>query len=470
MTKPQTINALSQSNSHERNLYVLRHLNRLVTLAEMNKQEDLKLTLLMNSIDNLLALGNITKAVKLIDMIDSTYQLESLSIKALFYHAKGLIKLYQAHVIEALEAFDDSMAISKEIKDDHLFHQTRLYKEIALIQFYEPEAINHLATYLINKDYLSISEATMISAHFLMGSIFLNKPIIPEILEMIEQLIQSDGTGPYVLYLMAKSLNDKTNVENEQSIHVKIQSLLLKTQGIKGGYWIINHYIKDLVSTQSLDEVLLKWTNAYIQPITAYLKADQEGLFNHLEDDPKVSITSCLNCDNRCCYDGVYVTYEEEKNIKEHILLYPNEFTHVPTEFLEDGEWEFLFGGKRTKRVPHHYSRSDYPSHFEKTICIFALEDGSCSLQKSAIKHDMHPWRLKPELCWKFPLIGLFNDNGYEHPHYFGEKDPHYFDESQPGYLSFLPCSVVTIEGISWKQMYRNELQYYLAKESKKKK
>ena len=76
-----------------------------------------------------------------------------------------------------------------------------------------------------------------------------------------------------------------------------------------------------------------------------------------------------------------------------------------------------------------------------------------------------HPWKVKPELCWEFPLIGLFNDNAMEKPHYFGEPDPGFYDENQPGYLSFMPCARLKSDGSSWKRMYRTEfLHYFKAK------
>lgn len=466
MIKPESIDDLFSYNSHDRNQYVLRHIKRLVQIAQISQNEEQRTLLLLSSVEYLLALGKINFAKQTLSSLNYIQTGDSLLLQAKYYHAQGLLFLYEAHIIESLEAFDKSMALSKPLIEDNIYNQTRLYKEIALIEFYEPEALIHLISYLHNEDYLSSYERTMISAAYLIGINHFQRKLTEEDLNMLDKCVSQEDTGAFALYLIAKSLYFQ---KEDILLHEKITSLLLKTQGVKGPFWIINQYLTQSYLDVISNESLLKWQSIYLKPLMKYRENDQSSLFSHLDDEPKVSQTSCLNCDNRCCYDGVYVTYAEEDKIKKHIGQYPDEFPHVPTEFLEDGEWEFLFGGKRTKRVPHNYTKSDYPAHFEKTICIFALEDGSCSLQKSAIRHDMHPWSLKPELCWKFPLIGLFNDDGFEHPHYFGQKDPHYFDESQPGYLSFLPCSVVTEEGISWKKMYRNELQYFLANEKKKK-
>ncbi len=470
MLKPNHLNDLHEANAHDRNQYVLRHLNRLAILADSSSNNQEKTLYLLISIENQLALGQVKSALSLVRSFDYLKDSPSSLLKASYYQAQGLALLYQNHIIESLEAFDYSMDLSKSFDDLYLFHHTRLYKEMALIKFYEPLALQHLMTYLQNHDFFSPYEMSMMVALYFSGINQFHQTISSDTMNFLDDTIQRDNTGPYVLYLMNKMLYINQPYESNQAIHEMIIALLIKTQGIKGDYQVIDAYLKQYDINNQQNASLILWQKKYITPLMNQLDNEQKALFSHLPDEPKVSVTSCLNCDNRCCYDGVYATYAEEIKINEHINKYPDEFTHVPKEFLEDGEWEFLFGGKRTKRVPHHYSRSDYPAHFEKTICIFALEDGACSLQKSAIKHDLHPWHLKPELCWKFPLIGLFNDNAYEHPHYFGEKDPHYFDESQPGYLSFLPCSKVTDEGISWKKMYKNELQYYLAKEYKQKK
>ena len=460
MNKPSSVHDLLLVNNRERNTYRLRHLNRLSLEASVANDTDAFAIYRLSSVENRLALGQVKSAKLIIDDFKSKIKELSPANQMLFYHFKGLFDSYRNHIIEALEAFDQSMTLSGTINPD-LFHHTRLWKEITLYHFYEPEALNHLKTYLETNDYLSEYEQSMIAAHYVIGSLFLNKPISEKTWKLLSDSVNPEMTGPYILYLMAEAVAKPEKHQKEI-----INRLLLSTQGIKGDFWMINQYF---YRYQPNDDSLQKWLISYLKPINNFVEQDASELFSHLPDEPKVSVTSCLNCDNRCCYDGVYVTYAEEAKIKAHIQKYPEEFTHVPTEFLEPGEWEFLFGGNRTKRVPHTYTREDYPKHFERTICVFALEDGSCTLQKSAIKHNYHPWALKPELCWKFPLIGLFNDNALEHPHYFGEKDPHYFDEEQPGYLSFLPCSKVTEDGLSWKKMYKNELQYFLAKKDAKK-
>ncbi len=471
MKSVNTINDLKRAYDHDRNLYAFRHARKISIQNEIQNHLENAFEMRLYSIEFLLGIGKIATARNLLNGLKT--QLNSITnqrIIARYYHTSGLLSYYNNHIIEALESFETSMNLSNSVNDLLQWENTKIWREIALIHFYEPAGLDHMQAMIFALNNHPSWEKSMLCAHFVMGAYRLKKTISSEQFILLDAMIDQSFMGPYVMYLIGLIFLNRFNDNEIHQVIDKVVQLSLKTQGIKGDYRMIDEFVKKFPYVLEIhDAKFAKWYETYINPIIEFVNKDQASLFSNVPDEPKVSITSCLNCDNRCCYDGVYVTYSEEAKIKAHIQKYPDDFKEVPDQFLEDGEWEFLFGGKRTKRVFHEYLREDYPAHFEKTICIFALKDGSCSLQRSAIKHHMHPWSIKPELCWKFPLIGLFNEDALNHPHYFGEKDPHYYDEHQPGYLSFLPCSKVTDEGISWKQMYRNELQYYLAKIQKTK-
>lgn len=210
------------------------------------------------------------------------------------------------------------------------------------------------------------------------------------------------------------------------------------------------------------------WTASRVPRLMEKRRLTDSSIFPHLPDTPFMRQMACATCDNRCCYDGVYVTSDEESRIKALRKRFPAYFAKIPNDFTEEGQWGFLFGGKRTKRKPHRYTKPDYPEHFGQTKCVLALPNGECAPQRAGADQGYHPWRFKPSICWKFPLIGLFNDNAMEKPHYFGEPDPHAYDDTQRGYLSFLPCAVVDEQGVSWKQVYRHELLHFLKHEVKK--
>ena len=467
----ETLHLIKTAYEHDRNTLAFRHLRKLYLQCEVNNQFEEAYDLRLKSIELLLSLGKISTAKNLIEVLERKLSLVTNPlITARYHHALGVLNFYQNHIIEALENFENSMTLSNNLNENVQWNNTRLWREIALINFYEPSGLENTLQMITELNYQKSWMTSMLCAHYLIGAYRLNKPVTETTYQLLNSLVEPSYFGPYALYQIGLILLNRYE-SDELSIKLfELSKVISKTQGIKGDFRIIHTFFTQYPEVLTINDALLtSWNKTYLLPLIKANEQDQSKLFSNVSDEPKVSVTSCLNCDNRCCYDGVYVTYAEEEKIKRHIQKFSEDFKHVPSDFLENGDWEFLFGGKRTKRVFHEYLRDDYPAHFEKTICIFALEDGSCSLQRSAIKHHMHPWSVKPELCWEFPLIGLFNEDALNKPHYFGEKDPHYFDESQPGYLSFLPCSKVTEEGISWKKMYKNELQYYLAKKTSKK-
>lgn len=239
----------------------------------------------------------------------------------------------------------------------------------------------------------------------------------------------------------------------------------LACEGIAGGTDVLSRFYEGYaadISHHPRAREFAAWMENHVHPVLEYRSAEEEKLFPDLPDSPWLRPMNCADCDGRCCYDGVYLTREEEERIKGFVDAHPESFRHVPDPFAEEGEWGFLFGGPRTLRRPQEFLRSDFPSHFTRTKCVFALPSGECSLQAAATEAGYHPWKFKPTSCWEFPLIGLFNEDALQRPHYFGVPDPGYCDEKNPGYVSFMPCARTYPSGISWKTVYKNELQWFL--------
>jgi hypothetical protein len=459
----------------DRNSYLIRKTIKAAFQREQNQDVTGSYEMQLIMIEASLFSGDIHGAQKHFNQIkDDILSIKSDRLNQRFSMLQGQLLLMTGHVIEALEVYDNALHVTIENEDEIFLDYLRISQEMALIHFYEPKALEHLNTLLAGYQNKPTSwMKSSIAALYMIGCYRLKNSIDQMTFQYLKLFIDEAYPGPYVLFYVSYLLLDSEIEAFQKPSLEHILHHLLRTQGIKGDVLIlIDFHNRFQASLEKLDayDAFMFWMKRHVFPLYQKRIGETNLLFNHLNDEPKMSMTSCLHCDNRCCYDGVYVTYAEEEVIRKHMADYPEDFTHVPSEFLEKGEWEFLFGGKRTLRVGHEYTREDYPKHFEKTICVFALQDGSCSLQVSAIKHQMHPWRIKPELCWEFPLIGLFNEDAINHPHYFDQPDPHYFDESQPGYLSFLPCSKTDPEGISWKKLYKNELQYFLTKKASKKK
>jgi len=102
----------------------------------------------------------------------------------------------------------------------------------------------------------------------------------------------------------------------------------------------------------------------------------------------------CSGCESACCYDGVSLTFDEVVKIKVFVEENKEFFHFLP---------EVYIAGNRTITRKQEYSDS-FPESLSKTRCIFGLENGDCSLQARSIELGLHPWKMKPEPCWMFPL------------------------------------------------------------------
>jgi Fe-S-cluster containining protein len=165
-------------------------------------------------------------------------------------------------------------------------------------------------------------------------------------------------------------------------------------------------------------------------------------------------------CEAFCCYDGVYLKEGEEDRIKQAVSDHPEYFKYLPEEYIVDGNWYERVTGRKTAVRPFSYKSPDYPKHFESTRCVFAYEDGRCSLQTAAKRLKLEPWLFKPMACWLFPL--RFLDGRIILPPHGEEKDHDYIDEDYPGFITFLPCGRHSEDGLPWFQALEKEILYLL--------
>jgi len=102
----------------------------------------------------------------------------------------------------------------------------------------------------------------------------------------------------------------------------------------------------------------------------------------------------CSACEAVCCYDGVSLTFDEVVKINLFVENNKEYFSFLPEEYIT---------GNRTVTREQEYNDS-FPDCLPKTRCIFGLENNACSLQARSIELGLHPWEIKPEPCWLFPL------------------------------------------------------------------
>lgn len=180
-------------------------------------------------------------------------------------------------------------------------------------------------------------------------------------------------------------------------------------------------------------------------------------------DQSPLKLKPCIfpACEAFCCYDGVYLVEGEEEHIARAVSAHPEFFRHLTGEYIVDGNWYNRFKGRKTAVRPFSYKSPDYPRHFDNTRCVFAYDDGCCSLQTAAKELNLDPWHFKPMACRMFPLRYL--DGRIILPPHGEEKDHDYIDEDYPGFITFLPCGRHSEEGLPWCQALRKEILHLLS-------
>lgn len=119
---------------------------------------------------------------------------------------------------------------------------------------------------------------------------------------------------------------------------------------------------------------------------------------NGLKIDPKIfTFKFSCRCTGECCLYGVYMDFNEAKNI-----------LNIKNKLLP------LFDESQTKDVNKWLEAPEKDNDFESGMavgteinnhkCTFLDKDGLCTLQKLAIKEGIHKWKYKPEYCILFPL------------------------------------------------------------------
>jgi len=172
-------------------------------------------------------------------------------------------------------------------------------------------------------------------------------------------------------------------------------------------------------------------------------------------DDVRLLKCDYRLCEARCCYDGVYLRDDDIRRIN-NALKRDRDRTHfadVPDDWLVTGDWDGESSPKTAVR-PHTYSSPDFPAHFTPTRCVFAAEDGACTLQTFAEKQGEEEWAYKPLGCSLHPLRTKPKPT-VTSP---GERDQRYVDLEYPGYADFTPCGQSRADGKPWAELLRGEL------------
>ena len=155
----------------------------------------------------------------------------------------------------------------------------------------------------------------------------------------------------------------------------------------------------------------------------------------------------CFGCEAVCCYDGVSLSFDEVLNIKVFVEDNKEYFYFLPEEYIV---------GSKTITRKQEYNDS-FPDELPKTRCIFGLENGACSLQSRSIELGLHPWKIKPETCWLFPLR-VENDK-FIYP--FTSSSRKYDD-----FIRSFPCGMKKPKK-EWKILLQDEMDHFTREQIK---
>ncbi|QIZ06826.1 hypothetical protein HFZ78_08980 [Priestia megaterium] len=302
--------------------------------------------------------------------------------------------------------YEEGIQLSKEIDHNWDLLYARIWRALCLAKFGDPCSYESLYKLMNDSIKFGYDYLTSLASSFglVTGKIFCIGTYNDIFLEKLDKYLTP---GLYAqglaAYLDTNTVLDET-IKSE--LFTEIIAILLKCEGVKGNSEIINQIISSNMrycKDRKLIDLYDNWKKVFVIPIKQFkniLEQEHEGRFSNL---PKIK--SCgLSCEAMCCYDGVYLNEGEEGKIANIVQNHSEFFTHLPEKFITDGNWNNLVTGRKTATRPYLYKNPSFPMHFEKTRCVFAYENGLCSLQAAATALDMHPWKFKPKACWAFPL------------------------------------------------------------------
>jgi hypothetical protein len=397
-----------------------------------------------------------------------------------FVHVDDILKIcyanllqVQGRIMEALQWYEEGLQLAKEIQSwDYLYGS--IWRELAIAKFHDRTCLERLEKFIQASRRQSFSYLVSLGECFYVLSSWLLHCYDSDKLNLYSEEVKDFGLVGHCLQTeIAMQLICEEGTEiyrDEQATRDKVRECIQTAQGIKGLPEMVDYYFNSRQERLAQEE--MQWHEKYVVPAVNYQHEYRDKLIARRTDDdtPLIKKVSCVGCEAKCCYDGVYLrSKEEEEKITELIKRFPESFLHIPEEYIVNGDWPGMENYRKTAVKKHQYISPDYPDHFTQTSCVFTMESGECLLQRVATDHQLHPWYAKPCACWSFPIRGFDKTNGtLVAPTNYGEQDPDYLDENYPGYVTFLPCGKPARPDklgqknvISWTKLLSNEIEYY---------
>ncbi len=246
---------------------------------------------------------------------------------------------------------------------------------------------------------------------------------------------------PIIVSLSVKIIDSEILDDKQVNYFIK---LLSKCEGIKLRRIIIFQAIEKIINNYKLNLFQVEFLNRWLERFSINIHSSH----GYIECDYEV-------CEARCCYDGVYLTDEDIQKVNKAVNSDKKFFQHLPKDYIVLSEWDSKPGYKTNVRT-YEYNSPDFPNHFNKTRCVFAFENGACSLQEFSIINDLDPWEFKPIACSIHPI--RVKNGLSKNPTKLSEKDDNDIGLNYPGYSIFTPCGQERNNGKSYNKVFKKEL------------
>lgn len=418
---------------------------------------------LVNKFDALMGCGKIYEA------FSTAMTVFSLNEEKYFVHIDDILQICYANllqttgrIMEALSYYEKGIAIAKRIhKWDYLYGC--IWRELAIARFGDGSCLRRLESYIALASEADYKYLVSLGNCFYLLSVYLLNIDVGNSTELQEKVkngfnkVLSCGYQGHIAQVKASAfIRNWGGLLDHPLEYDEIMLSLEGCQGVKGCPDVINTFF-DL---QEGDNKSQQWKEKYLLGLVRYKKSYYDNNISNLSVEPLLQMPNCEACEAKCCYDGAYLEKKEAEHIENFVTNHQERFENLKQDFIVQGTWVGLEHLKKTATKMFDY-KGDFPQHFNKTRCVFCNDEGLCLLQVVATDLQMHPWSVKPRACWSFPIHGV-RDGNIIPPPKIDEPDPNDIGSEYPGYVTYLPCGKAQLQGKSWRDVYMNEIEYYI--------
>ncbi len=162
-------------------------------------------------------------------------------------------------------------------------------------------------------------------------------------------------------------------------------------------------------------------------------------------------------CEARCCYDGVYLQGNEERELRDLVAGEPALQACLPAEFIVDGYWDGHMLGRKTATPPSQLPEPGFPRALRAHALRVRGSGWILRTAEAGAGKRNASLGLQATTCWMFPLQ---DDDGVPAAPVAGPEEDPYATETYPGYANFVPCGRHDPQGRPWREALQQEIAY----------